>query len=124
MRSANLTRMRGKVAPPDSVVHAANVVRDGQPRREPELWFSPPYGNNWATHFSVQDVSVFWRRCLLAFLQLVLELEDWGRLTPADDLGCSLLDEEADLCRAGDLDPVSLNYALSKLGCPSHSFSS
>jgi hypothetical protein len=50
---------------------------------------------------------------LLAFLQLVLELEDWGGLTPADDLGCSLLDEEADLCRADDLDPVSLNYALS-----------
>jgi hypothetical protein len=65
---------------------------------------------------------VVWRCCLLAFLQLVPELEDW--LTLADDLGCRLLDEEADLCYAGDLDLVSLDYALSKLGCPSHSFSS
>jgi hypothetical protein len=39
--------------------------------------------------------------CLVLSL-LLGELEDWGGLTPADDLGYSLLDEAADLCPAGD----------------------
>jgi hypothetical protein len=33
---------------------------------------------------------------------LLGELEDWGGLSPADDLAYSLLDEVADLCPAGD----------------------
>jgi hypothetical protein len=39
--------------------------------------------------------------CLVLAL-LLGKLEDWGGLTPADDLGYSLLDEAADLCPAGD----------------------
>jgi hypothetical protein len=48
---------------------------------------------------------------LLTFLEL--ELEAWGGLTPADDLGYSLLDEEADLCRAGDPGSSSLGEEAS-----------
>jgi hypothetical protein len=52
----------------------------------------------------------FWSRMRLSFSSVVYlvlalllgELEDWGGLTPADDLGYSLLDEVADLCPAGD----------------------
>jgi hypothetical protein len=39
--------------------------------------------------------------CLVLAL-LLGELEEWGGLIPADDLGYSLLDEAADLWPAGD----------------------
>jgi hypothetical protein len=48
---------------------------------------------------------------LLTFLEL--ELEAWGGLTPADDLGYSLLDEEADLRCAGNPGSSSLDEEAS-----------